>query len=480
MTTLFNKYRSFGLALLLVFLALAPAIAQQMPVVFEGKIHDLGVKAEPGNTYYWKIFTDRTLKKQVTVAEAEFVNGNESAVVPVVWKKRGIYYFSVTAFGPTGCTNLKVGMLNVIPIVIEAIIAGAAQTGACEKVKLDASKSIGDIMNYEWTSMDQGGAVTRPVGSTTEFLLSPSFTGSLPADFRVKLQVTDRKGNKHSDIFTIKVDRFPVAEVYSTGKLDKDGSMIVDGTVSTGSALNYRWFTAEGKIVGPINQPKAKLNGPGIYSLEITDIHGCISTKSFKFPLEIHQIVANNDYARTSWAKDTTIIVLANDHSTVNFIPATMHVTEQPTRGGTKINPDGTITYIPHERRPGRDQFVYEVCDEVGLCASATVTIDTYDGGITAPEGFSPNGDGLNESLVFKGLIENYPKSQLYIFTRSGQLVYQNEVGYENDWGGTTIKSTMANLELVPTGTYYYVLKLGVHQIGDTNRSIKGFVYIAY
>ena len=474
------KYRFLWLAMLLVFSALAPAIAQEIPVVFEGKIRNLGVQPEPGNTYYWKIFTDRTLTRQISTDEAEFVNGHESAVVPVIWKKRGVYYFSVTAFGPTGCLNLKVGMLKVIPIVIEAIVAGATQTGACEQVKLDATKSIGDIVQYEWSSLDQGGALTRQTGVMTEFLLSPAFAGTLPADFRVKFQVTDRKGNKHSDIFIIKVDRLPVAEVYSTGKLEKDGSMIVDGNVSTGTALNFRWFTAEGKIVGPNNQPIAKLNGPGIYSLEITDSHGCKSTKSFKFPLEIHQIIVNNDYARTSWAKDTTIVVLSNDHSTVKFLPGTMHVTEQPTRGGTRVNPDGTITYIPRERRPGRDQFVYEVCDEVGLCASATVIVDTFDGGITAPEGFSPNGDDINDLLVFKGLVENYPKSQLYVFTRSGQLVYQNQVGYMNDWDGTTIKSTMTNLELVPTGTYYYVLKLGVHELGDTNRSLKGFIYIGY
>jgi gliding motility-associated-like protein len=113
------------------------------------------------------------------------------------------------------------------------------------------------------------------------------------------------------------------------------------------------------------------------------------------------------------------------------------------------------------------------VCDAVNLCASATVTIDIYDSGITAPEGFSPNGDGLNDHLVFNGL-ENYLKSQLYVFTRSGQLVYQS-VDYLNDWDGTTIQSTMTNQKLVPTGVYYYVLKLG-----GTNRSVKGFVFIGY
>jgi gliding motility-associated-like protein len=478
--TLFNKYRSFGLAILLVFLALAPVLAQEMPVVFEGKIRNLGLAAEPGSTYYWKIFIDRTLTKEVSTEEAEFVAGHEGASVAVTWKKRGIYYFSATALGPTGCMNLKVGMLKVIPIEIEAIIAGATFTGACQQVKLDGSKSIGDIVKYEWSMVDQGGALTKATGVLTEFLLSPSYTGSLPADFRVNLLVTDRIGRTNSCIITIKVDLLPVAEINLSGKLEKDGSMMVDGSASIGTALNYKWYSTEGKVIGANNKPIANLSGAGIYTLEITDNHGCKSIKSFKFPLEIHYIMANPDYARTSWAKDTIIPVLNNDRSSVKLIAGTVRVTEPPLHGDVIVNADGTITYTPREKRPGRDEFSYMVCDEVNLCASAKVVVDLVDAGVTAPEGFSPNGDGENENFVFKGLKENYPKSQLYVFTRSGQLVYQNQQGYQNDWNGTTIKSTMTNLELVPTGTYYYVLKLGRLQVGDANRTLKGFVYIGY
>lgn len=471
--TLFKKYRVFRLALLLVFSAWASAFAQEIPVVIEGRVSNLGVVAENGTSYIWKIFKDETLTKEVTVTEAEFVSGNQSAVVPVRWKTRGIYFFSVTAFGPTGCMNLKIGMIKVIPIETEAVIAGPTLSGACQQVKLDGSKSIGDIIKYEWSMVSQGGTLTRQTGLNTEFLLSPTFTGSLPADFKVRLQVTNRNGVTNSDTITFTIDKLPVADIFISGKLEKDGSMIVDGTVSTGNSLIYRWFTSTGKIVGPNNESLVRLFAPGIYSLEITDNHGCKSTTSFKFPLAIHQIIANPDYARTSWAQDTTILVLNNDRSTVALIPGTVHVTEPPTRGGTKVNADGSITYMPRQRNSGRDQFVYEVCDAVNLCASATVTIDIYDSGITAPEGFSPNGDGMNDQLVFRGL-EHYLKSQLYVFTRSGQLVHQS-IDYQNDWGGTTIQSTLTSLELVPTGVYYYVLKLG-----GTNRSIKGFVYIGY
>jgi len=461
----------------LLLLALAPARAQT--VVSQGKITTLAVVQIPGHTYEWELYNDATINFATVagncpVTSAAFTGSHLGSNVQVKWLIPGIYFYKVTARDALGCTmNLKIGMIRVIPTELDAVIAGTTLTGACQQVKLDASKSVGDIIRYEWSLTDNGGVLTNKLGITTDFQLSPSFTGSLPADFKVRLKVTNRKGVTNSDSITITVDRLPVAEIYASGKLEKDGTMLVDGTVSTGTELNFKWFTSAGKIVGHDNESIVKLFAPGIYSLEITDNHGCRSSKAFKFPLEIHQIIANPDYARTSWAQDTTIMVLSNDHSTVALIPSTVHILEPPLWGGTKVNEDGSITYMPKERRPGRDQFVYEVCDEVNLCASTTVTIDIYDSGIHAPEGFSPNGDGINDQLVFRGL-EHYLQSQLYVFTRSGQPVYQS-LDYLNDWDGTTVKSTLTDLQLVPTGVYYYVLKLG-----GTNRSLKGFVYIGY
>jgi len=461
----------------LLMLALASTKAQT--VVYQGSTTTLTVVNVQGHTYEWELYTDATINFATVsgncpATSANFEGSRFGANVRVSWFVPGIYFFKVTARDGLGCTmNLKIGMIKVIPIENKAIIAGPTVSGVCQQVKLDGSKSIGDIIRYDWSMASSGGALTRQTGVTTEFLLSPTFTGTLPADFKVRLQVTNRNGVTNSDTITFTIDQIPVAEIFTSGKLEKDGTMIVDGTVSTGTALNFKWFTSAGKIVGPNNEPTVKLFAPGIYSLEITDSHGCKSTTSFKFPQEVHQIIANPDYARTSWAQDTTIMVLANDHSTVALIPGTVHVTEPPTRGGTKVNADGSITYMPRQRNSGRDQFVYEVCDAVNLCASTTVTIDIYDSGISAPEGFSPNGDGINDQLVFRGL-EHYLQSQLYVFTRSGQPVYHS-LDYLNDWGGTTIHSTLVSLELVPTGVYYYVLKLG-----GTNRSIKGFVYIGY
>jgi gliding motility-associated-like protein len=388
-----------------------------------------------------------------------------------------IYTFTPDAGQCAVTAMLDITILMKIKAVIAEgeIIPGAEGilTGACRQVKLNASKSVGENLKYEWSLPDQGGALSNLTGPGTEFQLSPAFTGSLPADFRVRLLVTDKDGNTDSDTVRIKVDRPVVARITSSGKLEKDGSMIVDALITSGNVLNYKWYTPGGKIIGPDNLTTARLFGAGIYTLETTDLYGCKTTTDFKFPVELDQIIANPDYIRTSWAKDTTINVLQNDQSTVNLVPGTVRIITPPAKGSTKVNSNGSIIYIPGERRPGRDQFEYEVCDVLNLCASAKVTIDIFDSEIIIPEGFSPNGDGVNDLFVFSGL-ENYRKSQLYVYTRAGQPVYQS-VDYLNDWDGTTVQSTLTGMQLVPVGVYYYILKLG-----GTDRSLKGFVYIGY
>jgi|GEM_PF-963837 len=69
------------------------------------------------------------------------------------------------------------------------------------------------------------------------------------------------------------------------------------------------------------------------------------------------------------------------------------------------------------------------------------------------PEGFSPNGDGINDMLAIQkpaGL-----RVRIAIYNRWGGLIYQSE-DYKNDWNGTA--TNRAN-ETIPVGTYFSVLK---------------------
>ncbi|WP_338873252.1 gliding motility-associated C-terminal domain-containing protein [Spirosoma sp. SC4-14] len=76
------------------------------------------------------------------------------------------------------------------------------------------------------------------------------------------------------------------------------------------------------------------------------------------------------------------------------------------------------------------------------------------------PEGFSPNGDGINDYFVVQRLPAGVT-IQLEIYNRWGSVVYRNN-NYKNDWDGTAnqgIKTTTA-MQGLPDGTYYYQIKL--------------------
>ncbi|MFM7019787.1 MAG: putative Ig domain-containing protein [Aquirufa sp.] len=66
-------------------------------------------------------------------------------------------------------------------------------------------------------------------------------------------------------------------------------------------------------------------------------------------------------------------------------------------------------------------------------------------------QGFSPNGDGKNDTFIIPGILGRQP-NRLTIMSRSGAVVYDVE-NYKNDWAGKG-----QNGQDLPDGTYYYVL----------------------
>lgn len=81
----------------------------------------------------------------------------------------------------------------------------------------------------------------------------------------------------------------------------------------------------------------------------------------------------------------------------------------------------------------------------------------------TVPKGFSPNGDGLNDSFN----LSPYTVLSLKIYNRYGNEVYSYGEGYKDQWIGQTL-----NGSLLPTGTYYY-------KIETAAEVLTGYIYLS-
>jgi gliding motility-associated-like protein len=126
--------------------------------------------------------------------------------------------------------------------------------------------------------------------------------------------------------------------------------------------------------------------------------------------------------------------------------------------------------------RPGTTTVFWTVYDEIGLTDSCTQIVNIKEIPLI-PQLITPNGDGINDKFVIDGL-EQFPNTQLLIYTRSGQLVFRND-NYErpaNAWDGRYSESTFSKSKIVATGVYYYLLKLG----GSSSQTLKGYVYVYY
>lgn len=135
---------------------------------------------------------------------------------------------------------------------------------------------------------------------------------------------------------------------------------------------------------------------------------------------------------------------------------------EGPTHGTLELNPDGTFTYVPDDDFYGTDTFTYEVTDDKGDTATATVTMDiqpvnddpvamddqmrliqTEQSGLVGSMDVIANDmdvDNANEELFITAIngMDVAPEEAVYIgdevyvfLEADGRTLYYSDVNYE-------------------------------------------------
>ena len=97
--------------------------------------------------------------------------------------------------------------------------------------------------------------------------------------------------------------------------------------------------------------------------------------------------------------------------------------------------------------------------------------VEVYHKDLFIPSGFSPNGDGVNDTWRIRG-IEGYPNNYIRIFNMWGNRVYHKH-GYRNEWRGENQLQLYYGDGKLPESTYFYLVDLG-----DGSKPLTGFVYI--
>jgi uncharacterized repeat protein (TIGR01451 family)/gliding motility-associated-like protein len=173
----------------------------------------------------------------------------------------------------------------------------------------------------------------------------------------------------------------------------------------------------------------------------------------------------SGDYDETSgiWQLGTPLD--AGDSETLSIIVNVLPTGNWKNTAQVQTANETDVDSTPGNSNPNEDdQDAVEV----------NVNIKTF-----APEEFTPNGDGINDTFVIQNLQVLYPNYRMVIVNRWGSQVYEykhnGNPNQEPEWwnGFSQGKMNIGN-DVLPDGTYYYSIEF---KNGD-RKPITGWVYL--
>lgn len=274
----------------------------------------------------------------------------------------------------------------------------------------------------------------------------------------------DTFGVCDTTIFLIDVTQPELIEVFDTVVIDGNYTYCPDTTQLYGTVISIENIcdTLSGTNVDFTVNPltfcvdyDAIAIGTDTACLVVCDDLGICDTTLYVVTVinPIDTIIAVDDDTSTFTINPVTIDIFAND----SFNPDSLifGIVTGVSNGTLVSNPDGSFTYLAEAGFCGAvDSFTYFISNGT-ISDTALVTIEVLCDDIFVFNGFSPNNDGVNETLVIQG-IENFSNNEVCIFNRWGNRVffrqqYTNDDGWAGDFEGKDL----------PDGTYFYIIDDG-------------------
>lgn len=252
------------------------------------------------------------------------------------------------------------------------------------------------------------------------------------------------------------------------GLFDGVKSLVVKSLPSNGSAIVNDDNTIK-------YTPDLSFHGDDVFTYEVCNIDGSCDWATVDITIDDidHKPIAVNDTVTYLHGTEITVPILNNDIINGDF-PFTVDILQNVKHGDAYLDENNEIVPSFNRTYGGKDSLQYVLCDADNDCSTAWVIFTVQHDGTTdffIPNGFSPNGDGLND-LFYIPDFKTYTNIAVQIVNTWGQLVYSSD-NYLNDWDGVANKGASSG-KLLDAGTYYYVFS-----IPGFDDSFTGYIYLS-
>jgi gliding motility-associated-like protein len=220
-----------------------------------------------------------------------------------------------------------------------------------------------------------------------------------------------------------------------------------DSLIFTPEIVEGTWYGDQGALDGNPAVVTIAQEGEYPFRFEATDDFGCTYDTTI--------FVRVLPQPRAEIISQLEIPVCEGDSTLLTLVPSgdnDLHWAYQWRMAGQDI-PDQTMDTLT-VKEPGL--YSVMVTDTVTGCfREVSVEFSVQNCDLVIPNVFTPNGDGIND--VFEILnLEHYPLTQVVIYNRWGNKVFEHSDYYNNWWEGHNH----------PDGVYFYVLKYT--RLGET------------
>ncbi|MDZ4667535.1 MAG: gliding motility-associated C-terminal domain-containing protein, partial [bacterium] len=334
-------------------------------------------------------------------------------------KQSGSYLVRVTNFNNCATNSLPQNILvNPLPT---AIITSNDTNSFCQgdSIRLSANRASG--LSYQW------------LRNNVEILnaLDSFYVANTSGNYTVSITNSNSCVNT-SAAYVVNVNPIPLAEITASGPLS---FCIGDSiTLTANNEFSYRWST---------NQTTRSINvsASGAYSVTVTSIFGCKNTS-------LVSVVTVNPLPLALTGPDKTLVrggsvligvapVAGNSYLWTPSLGLSATDISQP-----RANPMDTTTY-----------YLTETINLTGCSNTNSVRVNVVLD-IEFFNGFSPNGDGFNDTWNIP-ILNYFPENTVTINNRWGSEVWslKNYNSATNAWDGKNM-----NGDDLPDGTYFYIV----------------------
>ncbi len=319
----------------------------------------------------------------------------------------------------------------------------------------------GTGLTYQWrkgtVNLINGGNIS---GATTATLtINPISVADVSSNYNVVITGACAP-NATSTNVSLSIDS-PNIVTQPTNQSACPGSSVSFVTAASGGSLTYQWRKGNINLVNAGNT-----SGATTATLTLNPVSALDVASNYNV-IVMGSCAPNDTSIMVSLSSGTAIVAMASSNSSV-CVGSSINLSAQSVTAGS-YTWTGPSAFSSNLQNPTiansatTNAGTYSLSVASGTCgfASTTTAVIVNDCSVTEffiPEGFSPNGDGINDVFFVRG-ISIYTENHFTVFNRWGDKVYETD-NYQNTWSGKVTTGIRIGGDELPVGTYFYLLDL--------------------